>query len=425
MDMHPERTLLIGLDTGEYDAQSSMDELEELAQSAGGEVVARMIQRRATPDGASYLGEGRLNEAEEFCDKNEVELIIADGELTPTQQRNIEKKTGVRTIDRTMLILDIFALNARTSEGKLQVALAQLEYSLPRLTGKGSELSRLGGGIGTRGPGESKLESDRRHIRRRIHAVKSQLEQVKKRRENIRQRRKKDRIETVAIVGYTNAGKSTLMNTLTSAGVLTQNKLFATLDPTSRFLRLPDGRDVMVTDTVGFIRRLPHHLVDAFRSTLEEVLYADVIVNVCDASSDEAEEHLKVTRQVLDELGVGDTPVISVYNKCDLLPENTVWLGKRGDVKISALKGEGIDELLNAVAQALPKTRYRVKALIPFENGDILGQLEHGGAVHSLEYVNEGTIVDVTAPVEYLESIKRFILPPLSGEAEKTEINNG
>ena len=203
MDMHPERTLLIGLDTGEYDAQSSMDELEELAQSAGGEVVARMIQRRATPDGASYLGEGRLNEAEEFCDKNEVELIIADGELTPTQQRNIEKKTGVRTIDRTMLILDIFALNARTSEGSFRWRLPQLEYSLPRLTGKGSELSRLGGGIGTRGPGESKLESDRRHIRRRIHAVKSQLEQVKKRRENIRQRRKKDRIETVAIVGYT------------------------------------------------------------------------------------------------------------------------------------------------------------------------------------------------------------------------------
>lgn len=405
-----EQVVLIGIDTGEYDAESSIDELEELVNTAGGHVCARVLQSRTTPDGKTYLGAGRLSEVKKFCNDNEIDLIIADGELTPTQQRNIERETDIRTIDRTMLILDIFALSAKTSEGKLQVMLAQLEYSLPRLTGKGSELSRLGGGIGTRGPGESKLESDRRHIRRRIHAVKEQLEGVKKRRENIRKRRKKNRIETVAIVGYTNSGKSTLMNTLTEAGVLAENKLFATLDPTSRMLKLPDGREIMLIDTVGFIRRLPHNLVEAFKSTLEEALYADVILNVCDASNPEARQHLEVTMKVLDELGCKDKPVISVFNKCDIIEDIEELSDIRNGVKISALKNIGINELLEAISNALPKTRCRAKLLIPFSEGGIIGKLHSDGIIYNEEYRENGLYMDVLADTEYLDSIKGMMI---------------
>ena len=295
----PERALLVSVDTGAFDAQASIDELEELAHTAGAEVLAKMVQKRDTPDAATFIGSGRIVEIKTFCRDHEADLLVFDSELTPSQQRNIEKLTDVRVIDRTMLILDIFAARARSSEGKLQVELAQLKYALPRLGGKGTELSRLGGGIGTRGPGESKLESDRRHIRRRIDALENQLEIVGRRRARLRERRNKNGVETVAIVGYTNAGKSTLMNTLTHAGVLAEDKLFATLDPTARALRLPDGRQVLLIDTVGLVRRLPHHLVDAFRSTLEEAARADVLLNLCDASSPEAAEHLRVTRELL------------------------------------------------------------------------------------------------------------------------------
>jgi len=271
----PERALLVSVDTGAFDAQASIDELEELAHTAGAEVLAKMVQKRDTPDAATFIGSGRIVEIKTFCRDHEADLLVFDSELTPSQQRNIEKLTDVRVIDRTMLILDIFAARARSSEGKLQVELAQLKYALPRLGGKGTELSRLGGGIGTRGPGESKLESDRRHIRRRIDALENQLEIVGRRRARLRERRNKNGVETVAIVGYTNAGKSTLMNTLTHAGVLAEDKLFATLDPTARALTLPDGRTVMLIDTVGLVRRLPHQLVEAFQSTLEEAASAD------------------------------------------------------------------------------------------------------------------------------------------------------
>ena len=272
----PEVAVLVGIDMGLYNAQVSMDELEELARTAGAVVAAKIIQKRDKPDSATYVGSGRLEEIKAFTEANDVDLLIFDGELTPSQQRNIEDETDIRVIDRTTLILDIFAARARSNEGKIQVELAQLKYSLPRLGGKGAEMSRLGGGIGTRGPGESKLESDRRHIHRRIQSLQEELVQIAKRRENLRARREKDGVETVAIVGYTNAGKSTLMNTLTNAGVLAENKLFATLDPTSRALTLPDGRTVMLIDTVGLVRRLPHQLVDAFRSTLEEAANATI-----------------------------------------------------------------------------------------------------------------------------------------------------
>ena len=278
-EIKKEYALLVSVDTGEFDAEVSINELEELAHTAGAEVVGKVIQKKEAPEKATFVGVGKLAEIIAFCEAQEVDLLIFDSELSPSQQRNLEKLTNVRVIDRTMLILDIFAARARTSEGKLQVELAQLKYSLPRLAGQGIALSRLGGGIGTRGPGETKLESDKRHIRRRIDKLQEELKALEKRRNQMRKRREKDGVQTVAIVGYTNAGKSTLMNALTNAGVLAENKLFATLDPTSRGLTLPDGRQVMLVDTVGLIRRLPHKLVEAFKSTLEEAAEATVILN--------------------------------------------------------------------------------------------------------------------------------------------------
>ncbi|MEG1846743.1 MAG: GTPase HflX, partial [Oscillospiraceae bacterium] len=356
----PEKALLISVDTGEFDVEISLDELSELTSTAGAEVVAQMSQKLSSVNSATFIGSGRLQEISEFCKSNEIDLIIADSELSPSQLRNIEDETNVRVIDRTMLILDIFAARAASSEGKLQVELAQLKYSLPRLTGKGKAMSRLGGGIGTRGPGESKLESDRRHIREKIHNLTDELKQVEKRRNALRSRRKKDGIITAVIVGYTNAGKSTLMNALTGAGVLTEDKLFATLDPTARKLTLPNGQDIMLVDTVGLVRRLPHNLVEAFKSTLEEASEADIILNVCDASSEECSEHLEVTASLLKDLKCEDKPVVSVMNKCDKIPNiyDLPVIGKA--VFISALNGSGIDELLKAIQEALPKNKREV-----------------------------------------------------------------
>ena len=362
-----ERALLVSLDTGEYDAQASLDELYELVRSAGADPVLSVMQKRPAPDTAFCVGTGMAEEIAETCRVQEIDLLVFDRELTPTQIRNIEEKTGVHTVDRTMLILDIFAQRARSSEGKLQVELAQLKYMLPRLTGKGVELSRLGGGVGTRGPGETKLESDRRHIRRRISALREQLEQVEKRREQVRRRREKDGVITVALVGYTNAGKSTLMNLLTQAGVLAEDRLFATLDPTARALKLPGGKTVMLIDTVGLVRRLPHHLVQAFRSTLEQAAEADIILNVCDASSPEARVHLDVTETLLAELGCGDRPVIPVMNKCDLVPALMDMPAAGNVVRISALHGKGIDSLLAAIEEALPVKMQVAELLLPFE----------------------------------------------------------
>lgn len=400
-----ERALLVSLDTGEFDAEASISELAELAKTAGAQVIGSMIQNRDTPNSATFIGTGKLEEVRDFCGKNEIDLLIFDSELSPIQQRNIEQETDVRTIDRTSLILDIFAAHARSSEGKIQVELAQLKYMLPRLTGKGTELSRLGGGIGTRGPGESKLESDKRHIRRRIAALEEQLKNIEKRRISQRARRKKDGVETVAIVGYTNAGKSTLMNTLTQAGVLAQDKLFATLDPTARALTLPDGRKIMLIDTVGLIRRLPHKLVEAFKSTLEEAASADVILNVCDASSPEAAEHLTVTAKLLEDLECTGKPVICVMNKCDLISDifNIPSIG--ASVRISAKTGEGLPDLLDAVAAALPPTRRKFSLLIPFSDGAQAALLRREGQVEQEEYRADGLYMEVVLDVRYFSDI--------------------
>lgn len=398
--------VLAAIDTGEYDAQRSMDELEELAKSAGAKVMGRVIQKKDRPDPATLMGSGRVEELAEFVQNSQVELVIFDHELSPAQQKNLENALGAAVIDRTTLILDIFAQRAKTSEGRLQVELAQLKYRLPRLAGQGTSLSRLGGGIGTRGPGESKLESDRRHIRRRIHALEEELEALEKRRGLLRQRRKKDDVVTVAIVGYTNVGKSTLLNTLTDAGVLAEDKLFATLDPTSRALKLPDGREVLLVDTVGFVRRLPHHLVKAFRSTLEEAVEADLILNICDASSPEAEEHLAVNRELLAELGCADRPILPVLNKCDAaaaLPD----VGRA--LRISAKTGEGLPALLEAVAAALPPDRRRVTLLLPFSQGALAEQCRREGAVEREEYVPDGLSMTVTLGVRLLNAVQDYI----------------
>lgn len=402
-----ERVLLVSVDTGEFDAEVSLAELAELVATAGGEVVGVATQKKESPDKATCLGSGRAEEIALQCQAEDIDLVVMDRELSPTQLRNLEEIFPCRLIDRTMLILDIFAGRARSAEGRLQVELAQLQYMLPRLTGQGAALSRQGGGIGTRGPGETKLESDKRHIRRRLSAIREQLEKVESQRKLRRERRRKDGIPTVALVGYTNAGKSTLLNHLTDAGVLAEDKLFATLDPTARALRLPDGREVMLVDTVGFVRRLPHQLVRAFHSTLEEAVDADVILNICDASSPHAAEHLQVTGDLLNELGCGETPVLRVMNKCDLAPE----IGDSPHhIRISALSGDGIDALLVAVAEALPPDRKKVKLLLPFSKGALAEQCRRDGQVEYEEYVPEGLAMTVILGARLLAETAEYVV---------------
>lgn len=405
-----DRALLVSVDTGDFDAESSLEELFELTESAGAEPVASISQKLERPDTATCVGSGKLLEIKEYCDANEIDLIIFDCELTPTQIRNIEAQTDVRVVDRTTLILDIFSLRARSKEGKLQVELAQLKYSLPRLTGKGIALSRLGGGIGTRGPGETKLETDKRHIRRRMETVKEQLRDVENHRNELRRRREKDGVITVAIVGYTNAGKSTLMNYLTQAGVLAEDKLFATLDPTSRALKLPSGVTVMLIDTVGFVRRLPHHLVEAFKSTLEEAAQADIILNVCDISSEEAHLHLSVTRDLLKDLGCKDTPIISVLNKCDLLEHRFEEPDFGTSVRISAVTGEGIPRLLTAIDENLPVRVKRVKLLVPFSEAGLVAQIRTTATLISEEYTAEGILTEAIIDEKFWHKVRDFCI---------------
>ncbi len=385
-----ERVLLAALDTGEYEVESSLSELSELVKTAGGSPEFELVQKRPSPDTATCFGSGMAEELAQLVLREELDLVVFDRELSPTQIRNLEKLCGARVIDRTTLILDIFAKRAQSREGKLQVELAQLRYLLPRLSGRGTALSRLGAGIGTRGPGETKLETDRRHIRRRIGNLKAQLEEVKASREVIEKHRKKAGTVTVALVGYTNAGKSTLMNQLTGAGVLAEDKLFATLDPTARALKLPGGKTVMLIDTVGLVRRLPHHLVEAFRSTLEQAATADILLNICDASSPEAGEHLEVTRELLESLGCKDRPVIPVLNKWDAVTDDSLAPRIPGAVRISALKGEGIEALLQAVENDLPEKTFEVRLLLPFSKGGLAARLREEGAVLSEEYVEDG-----------------------------------
>lgn len=409
-DIKKEKALLVSIDTGDFDAEASLKELYELTESAGAEPFASITQKREKPDGATCVGSGRLEEIKEFCETQKIDLIIFDCELTPTQIRNLENFTDVRVIDRTMLILDIFALRAKSKEGKLQVELAQLKYMMPRLTGKGVAMSRLGGGIGTRGPGETKLETDRRHIKRRMETLKEQLQQVENHRNQLRKRRDKDGIITAAIVGYTNAGKSTLMNYLTQAGVLAENKLFATLDPTSRALKLPNGISIMLIDTVGLVRRLPHHLVQAFHSTLEEAALADIILNVCDASSDEAHVHLEVTRKLLEELGCTNQPIIPVMNKCDLVPEinDVPMIGNA--VRISAKNGTGIENLLNAIEDNLPIRVKRLSLLIPHNKAGLISEIRKNATLLNEEYIDSGIIVDAIVDDKIWYKVSDFIV---------------
>ena len=400
------RAILIGADTGEYDAESSMDELSELAKTAGAEELARVLQKREAYEPATVIGEGKLAEVKELCGSLGAELLIFDCELTASQIRNVEDETDVRVIDRTMLILDIFAGRAVSREGKLQVELAQLKYRLPRLMGIGASLSRLGGGIGTRGPGETQLETDRRHIRRRIDKLSAELKELEERRGYARDRRKKDSVQVGAIVGYTNAGKSTLLNLLTGADVLAEDKLFATLDPTSRAIELPDGRSLLLVDTVGLIRRLPHHLVEAFKSTLEEAACADIIIHVCDVSDPEAAEKADVTLKTLADLGAAEIPVVTVLNKCDLLTENIPE--DDSTVKISAKKAQGIDRLLKVVAANLPETAKRMKLLLPYDKAGFTAKLRENGKVFTEEYTETGVLVDALVDQMLIKQMSQY-----------------
>ena len=402
--------ILAAVDTGEYDIESSLAELEELTKTADGVVVGVITQKRPAFDPGTCMGAGRLSELADACSELNAELIVFDHELSATQIRNIEKITDVRVIDRTMLILDIFAGRARSREGKLQVELALQKYRLPRLTGMGVELSRLGGGIGTRGPGETKLETDKRHIKRRINALEEELKLLEERRNRLRTRRKKDNVLTAAIVGYTNVGKSTLLNALTEAGVLAENKLFATLDTTSRSIELPDGRNVMLIDTVGLIRRLPHSLVEAFKSTLEEAASADLIMEIIDSSSSEAQEQIKVTHDLLTELGCEDIPHIYVLNKCDK-GESAIYIpSDLKSVKISALNKTGFDDLLKLITESLPETAKQMKLIIPYSQTALTGRIRENGKVISEEFTAEGTLIEALVDIKLWKTCEEYII---------------
>ena len=402
----PVKTILAALDNGSYDAEASIDELEELAKTANAEVVAKVIQKRPSADSSTVLGEGKIEEIAELAQSLEAELLVFDTELTASEIRNIEDVVNIRVIDRTMLILDIFAGRAVTNEGKLQVELAQLRYRLPRLMGIGRSLSRLGGGIGTRGPGEKQLETDKRHIRRRIEKLEDELRELTERREFSRRRRKKDNVLTAAIVGYTNAGKSTLLNRLTDAGVLAENKLFATLDLTSRSIELPDGRSILLIDTVGLIRRLPHHLVEAFKSTLEEAACADIILHVSDISDPEASEKTLTTQKILAELGCGEIPVVNILNKSDLvdydIPEDNTT------VKISAKDGTGIERMLQLIANNLPESAKRMKLLIPYDKAGFSAHIRENGKIFSEEYTENGTLTDALVDIKLVKQAETY-----------------
>lgn len=403
-----ERAVLAGVNTGAFDAETSIDELAELADTAGAEVLAKFIQNRESPDNATYLGEGKLREIRDFCRQQEADLLILDDELSGIQLRNIEEITGVHAIDRTTLILDIFAGRARSREGRIQVELAQQKYRLPRLIGLGKQLSRLGGGIGTRGPGETKLESDRRHIRRRIDALEAELKALGENRARIRQRRSKNGAITAAVVGYTNVGKSTLLNLLTTAEVYVQDQLFATLDPTARELTLPNGQRIILVDTVGLIQRLPHQLVEAFHSTLEEAADADLILNVCDCSDPAVDRQLEVTRQLLADLGCGGIPTLTVYNKIDLCPDPERFVGNDHTVYISAAKRQNIHGLLHAMETALSEKMRQVTLEIPYSEGSLLNLLRERGRVRKEEFLEDKIRIEATVDEKILKALSPY-----------------
>lgn len=392
------------------ECERSLDELERLLDTAGGTCFAKITQVKEAFDPRTCIGKGKVAEIKELCEANGVDLVVFDFELTPAQIRNLEKDIEVAAvIDRSMLILDIFALHATSGEGKLQVELAQLKYSAPRLIGKGSELSRQGGGIGTRGPGESKLETDRRHLHERVVALERKIEELEENRATMRQQRDKSGLTKVALVGYTNAGKSSLLNKLTGADVLAQDKLFATLDPTTRKMELPDGVSILLTDTVGFIRKLPHHLVKAFKSTLDEVRYADILLIVSDAGDPETEEHIAVAREVIADLDASDKPTIYVYNKCDTLEDAQYGIRGEDRVNVSARTGEGVDGLLSLISEYIMRSKKVCKLLIPYSEQGIVSSLYNTYTVNSVDYIAEGVAVEAVLDSRALGLYARYI----------------
>lgn len=402
-----ERVILIGVQTdAEEDVEASLDELEELAQTAGAETAAKVIQNRESIHPGTYIGRGKIQEVKNLLAVLDANGIICDDELSPSQMNNLERELECKVMDRTLLILDIFAGRAVTSEGKIQVELAQLRYRSARLVGLRDSLSRLGGGIGTRGPGEKKLETDRRLIRTRISALKAELVQVEKHRELIRGNRSRGTLKTAAIVGYTNAGKSTLLNTLTGAEILAEDKLFATLDPTTRVLELDDGQQILLTDTVGFIRKLPHHLVEAFKSTLEEAKYADYIIHVVDASNPQAEMQMEVVYKTLQELGAAGKKVITLFNKQDLVLESELRDPHADQiVKCSAKTGRGLGELKEALSGFLAEEQVYLEELYAYREAGKIQIIREYGQLLSEEYRENGIFVRAKVPVEFFAKV--------------------
>ena len=393
-----ERAVLVGLNadcfTKEQTAtDETLEELEALLETAGGFCTGKILQNRHTPDSHSFIGEGKAQEVKMLVEFTQSTMVVFDNELSPGNIRALEEIIGVTVLDRSALILDIFAQRAKTKEGRLQVELAQYKYLLPRLAGMGLSLSRQGGGIGTRGPGETKLESDRRHIRERINRLETELEQVRKVRAVQRERRMKNSVPVVAIVGYTNAGKSTLLNHLTGAGIPANNRLFDTLDTTSRVLTVSDNLDVILSDTVGFIAKLPHHLVNAFHATLEELEYADLLLHVIDASDPNREEHIEVVDKLIDKLAKPGTPVLKCYNKADLVSREDLPTGD-DVVAISAKQGRGMEQLLQTIERMLGHARHRVLLLLPYSMGGMVDSLHKNAKVNNVEYTGDGIEID-------------------------------
>lgn len=412
-----ERAVLVGLNAdcftqAETATDETLEELEALLETAGGFCTAKVLQNRHTPDSHSFIGEGKAQEVKMLAEATEATMVVFDNTLSPGNIRALEEIIGVTVLDRSALILDIFAQRAKTKEGRLQVELAQYQYLLPRLSGMGKSLSRQGGGIGTRGPGETKLESDRRHIRERIDRLKEELKQVRQVRAVQRERRMKNSVPVVAIVGYTNAGKSTLLNTLTGAGIPANNRLFDTLDTTSRLLTVSDNLNVILSDTVGFIAKLPHHLVDAFRATLEELEYADLLLHVIDASDPEREEHIRVVDGLIAQLAKPGTPVLRCYNKADLVATEDIPVGE-DVVKISAKNGVGMEKLLQSIEKMLGKSRHHILLMLPYSMGGTVDTLHSGARVNAVDYTAEGIIVDAVVDEILYGRLRAYITKEL------------
>lgn len=412
-----ERAVLVGLNADCFSAEQiatdeTLEELEALLETAGGFCTGKMLQNRHAPDPHSFIGEGKAQEVRMLAQATEATMVVFDNELSPGNTRALEEILELPVLDRSALILDIFAQRAKTREGRLQVELAQYQYLLPRLSGMGKSLSRQGGGIGTRGPGETKLESDRRHIRERITRLERELEQVRQVRSVQRRQRMKNSVPVVAIVGYTNAGKSTLLNRLTDAGIPANNRLFDTLDTTSRLLTVSDNLDVILSDTVGFIAKLPHHLVDAFRATLEELEYADLLLHVIDASDPNREEHIHVVERLIGKLAKPGTQVLRCYNKADLVAADEIPIGE-DVVKMSARQGTGMDELRTAIEKVLGQTRHHVLLTLPYSMGGMVETLHSGAQVLSVDYTGDGIFVDTVVDDILYGRLKQYITKEL------------